>query len=375
MRQTTASPSIPPALLGEAGSIGAFLGTQALGNFVMQSLYAATIAKMLSPACGLKVTYRNDRPYKDLIIRLLRAHFLDRAPFGAVSLNKGDPQLLDWFDPEADPDNVPAVWQDNDMGRPRFFIMPSMTSHPGNLPGIIALRFPEDEDADWTERLTRMGVQPDKWFVTLHMRQLEYQFRYHMDGIRCVDTTTYIDAIRLVLAAGGQVVRIGDPSMTPLPKMRGLIDLSRVPNSFELQCYAINRARFHFGTDSGPSQIAGAFKTPTLITNAMGLSGMNTGDVALAKRRRFPNGNILGSKGLLDIGAFTLDSLYLEAHIVDVEMIDNTADELSRAATFMLESTADCLGWRGYREDDPLSTQGRIDWPIPYSSPRTIVIE
>lgn len=357
--------------------IGAFIGTQALGNFVMQCLYAGSVARMFGAECGLHVLFRDDRPYKRFIVKMLRERFQGRAPFTASGFAKQQPLPLDWFDPRpaAETNRAGSEWYDQQLDRPKLFITPSMSYHPGNLPGIIALNIPADDRAELAPRLESMGVRPDGWFVALHMRELEYEHRFRMDPIRCVDPGTYVDAVRLVLDRGGQVVRIGDPSMTPLPKMPGLIDISRLRNSFELQCFIMSRARFHIGTDSGPSQIAGALKTPTLITNAVGLSGMNRGDVAMAKRRAFPDGRVLGSKGLAEIGGFTLDSIYPFELLGEPTMIENTAEDICRAVEHMLDRTSDCTGWRGDQPDDDIPGLGHVDWPVPYAAPRTETFE
>lgn len=350
--------------------VGAFVGTQALGNFVMQCLYAGSIARMFGPQCGLQLYFREDRQYKRFIIKMLRERFAARAPLEVVGLPREQQLELDWFG--SDPLHRPgSEWDPAALRRPRFFIMPAMSFHPGNLPAIIAFNIPADDAEQLAPRLESMGLRRDRWFATLHMRELEYEHRFRMDPNRCVDTETYVDSIRLIIEQGGQVVRIGDPSMTALPKIPGFIDLSRLRNSFELQCFAISRARFHLGTDSGPSQIAGALKTPTLITNAIGLSGMNIGDLAMAKSRRSADGRILRTEELYKLGGFTLDSIYPSELMANLGLIDNTAEEICSAVEQMLGRTQDCLSWRADQPDDEFMDTGYVDWPIPYATPRT----
>ena len=73
--------------------IVAFLGTQALGDYLGYHLVAASIARAL-PSSRLAVIYRENRPYKGFINRL------NPYTTKALSLpgNSRDPMPLDWFD-------------------------------------------------------------------------------------------------------------------------------------------------------------------------------------------------------------------------------------------------------------------------------------
>jgi putative glycosyltransferase (TIGR04372 family) len=352
--------------------IGAFISSRRLGRFVMQALFAGTIARMVGPECSLNVIYRNDRPYKDFISGLLkyRIDTDDKAMFTGVGFPPDEDVTVGWFDVGGFPEAICPYpwWYKRQMHRPKFFLMPSMYCHPGALPGVIALQIPKQDVDGLGGRLTELGVRPDGWFAALHL----FEGRSDADRVRAVDPFSYLEAVKRVLERGGQVVRIGDPTATALPPLPGLIDLSHLPDSFALQAFAVSRARFLIASDAGPAQLSGAFKTPTLITNAIGRAGINACDVVLAKRRRLSDGRVLGTQDLVACGGLTLDASYPPALITEPEILNNTAEEVCRAVTFMIERTDDCAGWRGDQPDDPIEARGQIRWPIEPAPPRCL---
>ena len=68
-----------------------------------------------------------------------------------------------------------------------------------------------------------MGLPPDCWFVSLHVREGVGASR--RDG----NIADYLPAIRRITQAGGWVVRIGDASMTKISDVPNLIDYAHAP--------------------------------------------------------------------------------------------------------------------------------------------------
>jgi len=183
------------------------------------------------------------------------------------------------------------------------------------------------------------------------MRQTEYLYRRGSDIPRAVDPLSYLPMIRhILIEQGGQVVRLGDPSMTPLPPLPGLIDLSRYAESFALQAFAMSRARYFVGTDSGTTQLACAFRTPSASTNALGVGVWNDGDVVLTKTVRCPNGLPMTRDELISCGI--LGNLHgLRPHELSIE--DNAPRQLVDVARHMHAITAGGDGWRQPAADGP----------------------
>ncbi len=309
--------------------IAAFLGTQAFGNFIMYHLCAASVARAF-PGSRFTAVYRDDRPYKNLIT--LMNPYVARTL--KVSENPAKVIPLDWFDGDSD----------EALDKPDIFLTPSMLDMARCPPPAPGLRMPPEMVEPLSRALEGRGVGRDRWFVCVHMREPNYRFRDGLDQERNVDPKSYVQMIEnIVKKQGGQVVRLGDPSMTPLPEMDGLIDLSRDEGSFPEQAFAASRARYFIGSETGPTQLASALKTPTAVTNTCFKIGVwNDGDVVLVKKFVTPKGGAIPPAELLEMGALTMHTM----HPAGLKLVDNTPEELIAVANHMYEMTLDCEGWR-----------------------------
>ncbi len=343
---------------GENIVIAAFLGTQALGDYVMQSLVAASVARAL-PGGKLVVIYRDDRPYKSLVNSF--------NPYIATTVKAGaDPNSvipLDWFDGELDGPGRPfgQAWYEAGFHAPDIILTPSMMTmnHCQGPPPRFA--FPGELKGPLGTLLARKGLDENRWFACLHMREDGYRWRMGSDKDRSVDPKTYIPMITDIIEnQGGQVVRLGHPSMTPLPEIDGVIDLCFEENNFLEQAFALSRARYFIGCDTGPTQLACAFKTPTASTNALGLGVWNDGDVLLLKALIDQHGTALDLNTMGDI----LPLLGNERPI-DLEIRDNSPERLLDVARHMFDATADCPAWREESADPPYEPPGDIALPLP----------
>lgn len=127
--------------------------------------------------------------------------------------------------------------------------------------------------------LKSLGLPDKRWFVSIHIRNAgEPGLRRNQPN------ESYLAAIRFILSQGGYVIRIGDSTMQPFPKIKGLIDLSRDSENYWLHSFALANGRFHIGTTSGPGWIPSLFGVPTLITNTTAI-GRNMH--SLSEKSRF----------------------------------------------------------------------------------------
>ena len=112
----------------------------------------------------------------------------------------------------------------------------------------------------------KMGIPLADWFVCLHVRESGF----HKDSYknRNASIQNYIEGIKVITAAGGWVVRLGDSSMTPLPPIERVVDYPHTRYKSELMdIYLISQCRFFVGTNSGPSEVSTLFKKPTILVN------------------------------------------------------------------------------------------------------------
>src|SRR4029079_937980 len=76
-------------------------------------------------------------------------------------------------------------------------------------------------------------------------------------------------AIRYLTAAGYTVVRIGDPSMTPV-SLPSVVDIATFPgHDPALDYYCVSRSDFFIACDSGPIMLSWMMGTPMLVLNAI----------------------------------------------------------------------------------------------------------
>ena len=112
---------------------------------------------------------------------------------------------------------------------------------------------------------------PDEaWFVYLHVREGGHlkEASNSQESARNADIMTYLPAIEEIVRGGGWVIRIGDPSLTPLPQMDHVVDYAMTSvRSGEMDVFLVARAKFLLGTSSGMFAVAMAFGTPSACAN------------------------------------------------------------------------------------------------------------
>lgn len=116
----------------------------------------------------------------------------------------------------------------------------------------------------------RHGAPEEAWFVALHFRESGYHEGggWSYNRLRDSRTGDYLDGIKAITDQGGWVVRLGDPSMTPLAPMENVIDYAVAEDrSDELDVFFCADARFVMAVASGPLSVAATFGTPVLGVN------------------------------------------------------------------------------------------------------------
>lgn len=356
-----------------------FAGSQAMGDFLMEHVFYATVAHMAG-CRDLTVIYRDDRPYKKVIAALNRQatrHVSYSAP--------GDAFPIDWFDIGY---NAPLVapmprWYDDFTFMPDLVMTPSMVFNTAFLKEHAGLAFAAEDVGRLTPALAAAGVPEGRWFVGLHVRESRYAFRDNIDPSRSSDPNTFLDAIRVIRDVGGYVVRIGDEAQSPLPAMDGLVDLSRIPGSFELQAFAFSQARFNLVTDSGPAALSSALRVPTVATNSFTREAVfNPADLVLLKRVRLRGvGEVeYGGPEYLANGWPDLDLRFIQAAKapeLDGSAIEgfapNTPEQICEVVGMALEDTAGFEGWRPTPAPLPAREARKLAWPFDMAPPQARV--
>lgn len=212
--------------------------------------------------------------------------------------------------------------------------------------------------------LNALGLPRDGWFVALHVREREPDGRTSgINAIRNADISTYFPAIAEIGRRGGWVVRIGDPSMTPLPSLPHVIDYchSAIRTDW-MDVFVLARCRFVIGTNSGPPFVSASYGTPAVLTNwwPAGERPWHPSDIFIPKllRKTSDNSYLTLSNTLCEPLGWSYSQHYLaeragvrlennDPEIIRAaveEMLARTAGDLSRdEKTALLRARADCI--------------------------------
>jgi putative glycosyltransferase (TIGR04372 family) len=197
--------------------------------------------------------------------------------------------------------------------------------------------------------LKRFGIPENSWFVVTHVREAGYKGG---EKFRDSDIYTYLNAYKEIISKGGFVIRMGDKSMKPLPKIEGLIDyaLSKEKSDW-LDIYLLSNAKFMLGTSSGPTTVSYIFNVPVVMTNNLPSAAtyLSKKDIFMPRLLRRFDGSYVSIKETMTLpySLGTMDSIY--KNVFKVEVIPNTADEITEAVLEMMDRLN---GYEIYSESD-----------------------
>jgi putative glycosyltransferase (TIGR04372 family) len=118
--------------------------------------------------------------------------------------------------------------------------------------------------------LKQLGVPSTAWFVCMHVREAGFHKKWNLKYPSARDSrlADYDLAIKAITDRGGWVVRMGDRTMTPLPKMHHVVDYAHSAFKCEIGDIVLPAsARFLLGTNSGFATIPGIYGIPNVLTN------------------------------------------------------------------------------------------------------------
>jgi len=208
------------------------------------------------------------------------------------------------------------------------------------LPPLLELK--EDHATRGRACLRSLGIPEKSWFVCLHVREPGWRDnRSEREDFRNCDINTYYPAISAIVDSGGWVIRMGDPlSMTPLPKMDGVIDYAHSAEKSDwMDVFLCAACRFCIGTSSGVYTIASAFGTPVLMTNGLpyvNLYALTDRDMFIPRLCRSRSKNQLLKFEELFSPPVSMASSQYEYARLGLDIIENTDEEICSAVTEML---------------------------------------
>ena len=128
-----------------------------------------------------------------------------------------------------------------------------------------------DKEEEWLKTFKeKIRLPHDAWYVCLHVRENGFHKAWNSKypSMRDANIETYYDAIKKITDAGGWVIRMGDSSMTPLPKMTQVIDYAKSSFKHPQADYLLAvTCKFFLGTNSGFATLPVNFGVPCALTN------------------------------------------------------------------------------------------------------------
>jgi putative glycosyltransferase (TIGR04372 family) len=148
----------------------------------------------------------------------------------------------------------------------------------------------------------------------------------------------YIEAIDWLLSLGLKVVRIGHPRMTPLPNRKGLIDLTSVKRPGDVDIYLSAKAKFYYGSLSGPYSIFRHFSSRKALLANCNNYGLSIPNCFMQLRPIFDETSkkILTFKQIeeLDLTGITAAGPYLSRNLKPISL---TSEDHLRSVKDMIE--------------------------------------
>jgi putative glycosyltransferase (TIGR04372 family) len=190
------------------------------------------------------------------------------------------------------------------------------------------------------------GMTETDWYVCLHMRDSGHRGGTSDSGeaIRNTAMDSYLEAVRLVTAAGGWVIRMGGPKTPKFPRMERVIDYAHCDDvrSPEMDIHLVRHARMFIGTTSGFAYVASAMGTPSAMVNSISSLGL-----LWSKNTRFTLKPIYTSDGrMLSLSEMTSDKYrwayptHEALERAGLTVRENSPDEIAEAVREVLDLAA-----------------------------------
>jgi putative glycosyltransferase (TIGR04372 family) len=232
--------------------------------------------------------------------------------------------------------------------------------HAEGRPPLVTLP-PDTTDEGWSA-LECAGIPRDAWFVALHVREAASKVHHaELHNILNARVADYIPAITEITRRGGWVIGIGDPNMTPLPRLPGVFDYrhSNLRTDW-MDIFLCARARFFLGTSSGPAYVPSIYGVPSVLTNwwPPAQRPWHPADIFIPKRyRQLHDGRMLTLAESLDEPFGYCNSVEHLRHVKGVVVDDNDPDDIRLAVLEML----DRLQGQFPQDDTDLLLRRRVD--------------
>lgn len=203
------------------------------------------------------------------------------------------------------------------------------------------LKLSNDDLAFGSDVCRKWGMAKNDWFVCFHAR--EPGFTHSPEHrLRNVNIETYFDAMKYVVSQGGWCVRVGDPTMKPLPHgMDRVVDYASGPDrSDRMDLFLMSQCRFLIGCPSGLNALSICFGVPVGVSNICPYFAMPLAHNCVGIFKKLVD---KGQNHTIKISevftSSTLSALVFQRDFdaMGIEIIDNTSEEILELTKEMLE--------------------------------------
>ena len=218
--------------------------------------------------------------------------------------------------------------------RPSTFSWTDVTSlsWESQFASPIGVSLPRKTVLEGRKALRGMGVPDDSWFVCVHVREAGF-WRDDL-ALRNADIMNYIPMFKEIVSAGGHVVRMGDVTMTPLPREPNVHDYALTSlRSAAVDAYLLKNCRYFIGMQSGLLDTAMLYDRPRLITNSYSPfdgNAFRANDRAIYRTFVDSQGKLIDAVDLLIDWDEEVEFVYPFPD-VGISMRENTQEELVKA--------------------------------------------
>ena len=188
--------------------------------------------------------------------------------------------------------------------------------------------------------LRSLGIPNGAWFVCVHSREGGFLPEEEWAAnFRNTDILTYVPAMKRIVERGGWCVRVGDPTMKPLPPIPGVIDYARSSAKSDwMDLFLCANCRFFLGNTSGLFGLAGIFGRPSALANNTPFSSLYSQfpqDISIPKLLQSADGRVFSFDEIFhnEISRYRLAPQFNSR---ELKHIDNTPEEITALAEEMM---------------------------------------
>jgi putative glycosyltransferase (TIGR04372 family) len=203
----------------------------------------------------------------------------------------------------------------------------------------FVLEFPINESWYCIERLSKIGFNPNKWFVVLHVRGPKDNNKYSGQA-RDSLIHRYLEYCKMIVDLGGQVIRMGGKQFPALDSKFPAIDYAFSDiNSNDIDCWLWANCRWWTGNMNGAAIAAYGFGATRLLTDQFYWDNFGPESDFYMPKLLSKDGQVLNITNTVD-HKLSRNQDMSKFRNQGIDVIDNPQNLLALAAVDIFEGTS-----------------------------------